>query len=72
MSDDAQYYLAESQYYYAINSVYNKVNERLQEASQYAVQLKSKYPKSEYLTEADELLALIEAAQVNNNIVQAQ
>lgn len=58
--DDAHFYLAHSQYEYAINSVYDKIKERLAEAAETLNLLQNRYPDSEYTDDAEELRRKIE------------
>jgi outer membrane protein assembly factor BamD len=70
--DDAQYYMAESQYLYAINSIYDKIKPRLAEAKVFALGLIEKFPESEHLEKANKLLEDIEAAKQINYTSQAE
>ncbi|WP_124979947.1 outer membrane protein assembly factor BamD [Nonlabens xiamenensis] len=58
--DDAQFYLLDSQYNYAINSFSDLVPERLAVAKKYYDTFANRYPDSEYKEEADEILEKIE------------
>ncbi|PPK94967.1 MULTISPECIES: outer membrane protein assembly factor BamD [Nonlabens] len=58
--DDAQYYLLESQYEYAMNSFSNLVPERLALAKKYYDTFAKRYPDSEYKEDADNIHAKIE------------
>lgn len=58
--DDAQFYLLESQFEYAINSFNNLVPERLVKAKEYYDTFAKRYPNSEYKEDADDILAKIE------------
>ncbi len=57
--DDAQFYLIDSQYSYAINSFPSLIPERLKIAKEYYDTFADRFPDSEYKAEADELMALI-------------
>ncbi len=57
--DDAQFYLIESQYSYAINSFPSLIPDRLKVAKDYYDTFANRFPESEYRAQADELLVLI-------------
>jgi outer membrane protein assembly factor BamD len=59
--DDAQFYLIDSQYSYAINSFPSLIPERLKIAKEYYDTFANRYADSEYKSQADELMVLINA-----------
>jgi outer membrane protein assembly factor BamD len=57
--DDAQFYLIDSQYNYAVNRFPSLIPERLKIAKDYYDIFANRYADSEYKSQADELLVLI-------------
>jgi outer membrane protein assembly factor BamD len=64
--DDAQFYLLESQFEYAMNSFNELVPERLAKAKDYYDTFAKRHPDSEYKEKADKILAKIEEYNTQN------
>ncbi|OUS21593.1 outer membrane protein assembly factor BamD [Nonlabens dokdonensis] len=64
--DDAQFYLLDSQYQYAINSFTQLVPERLAKAKEYYDIFAKRYPNSEYKEDADEIMDNIQEYNTEN------
>lgn len=65
--DDAQFYLFDSEYQYAILSIDALVGERLAIAEKYYKTFISRYPSSEYRKDADKLMEKINENKFKNN-----
>ncbi len=59
--DDAHFYILDSQFEYAINSLAELVPERLEVAKKYYDTFARRFPNSEYMEDANEILEKIEA-----------
>lgn len=59
--DDAHFYLIDSEYNYAINSFPSLIPERLKVAKEYYDTFANRFPESEYMPQANELLSKINA-----------
>jgi len=57
--DDAHFYLLDSQYNYAINSFPSLIPERLKIAKEYYDTFATRFPESEYIAQANEMLTKI-------------
>lgn len=66
--DDAQFYLIDSQYLYALKSRNELVPERLELATKYYNTFVSRFPTSEYREDADEIMENINDYKIKNNI----
>lgn len=66
--DDAQFYLIDSQYLYAMKSRESLVLERLELATKYYNTFVSRFPASEYREDADEIMENINDFKLKNNI----
>lgn len=65
LQDDAHYYLLESEFEYAINSIDTRVGERMDLAKKYYDTFATRFPNSEYKKEADKIMKKI--TEFNNN-----
>ncbi|MGJ8684139.1 MAG: outer membrane protein assembly factor BamD [Nonlabens sp.] len=66
--DDAQFYLLDSQFLYAMKSRDELIPERLESATKYYNTFVSRFPTSEYREEADEIMEKITEYKSDNNI----
>ena len=66
--DDAHFYILDSEYQYAILSRTEKVAERMQLAKKYYDTFARRFPNSEYMEDANEILSKIEAYKPESEI----